>query len=785
MVASGRSQVAGSEGSAGPRADLPPANLQPATLHALKLTFPDSNPDVRIEPFDPLTTTVSYFIGNDPEQWRPDVPVWGGVRYVDLYPGVDLVFGPAGNSWQMKVRSGAATGLQRVQIEGAAMETVERGMLHLFVDDNPLSLALPQAPFAYQVSGISQQGEWLNLEVPANARAPQPAHAGDNPVSLIFSTFLGGGRHDYSEDGAVDGTGSVYVIGTTDSDDLPSTPGALDPSFNGYAYNQDAFVAKLNRLGSGLAYATFLGGRSIDEGIALAVDTSGNAYATGYTTSDDFPTTPDAFDPSYNDIGAWDVFAVKLDPTGSRLIYGTYLGTDDNDRGFAIAVDAAGSAYVAGNTFSGDFPTTPGSYDTTYGGGRYGDAFIVKLATDGSSLLYGTFLGGTGTDGVFAIALDEAGDALVAGFTNSSDFPTTPSAFDPVFDNYLYGEYFVAKLNPTGSALVFSTFLGGSGSDGVADIAVDDTGSVYVTGKTASQDFPTTPGAFDTSYNGAIGYYDAFVVRLNQDGRFLHYGTYLGGTHDEEGMAIAVDETGSAIVTGFTLSADFPTTQGAFDTSFNSVYGNSDDAFVARLNPAGSSLTYASFLGGRLGDAGGAIATDHAGNAFITGWTNSTDFPITPNSFDQSYNGNTDAFTVKLNVYIPHVVAPVDLPHAGSFVSGTVTISGYAIDQSSVRGTGIDHLPIYLDSPYATGDYLGEATYGLERPDVAVLYGACFDPSGWELVWDTGGIMPGVHALYLYVHRTTDDAWSELPPHIVIVTRKHAYWLLPIALRTQ
>ncbi len=336
---------------------------------------------------------------------------------------------------------------------------------------------------------------------------------------------------------------------------------------------------------------------------------------------------------------------VKLNPAGSELAYATFLGGSNRDDGGAIALDGAGHAYVAGSTDSSDFPTTPGAFDTSYNGGRYGDAFVVKLNPAGSELAYATFLGGSNDDYGGAIALDGLGDVYVAVGTSSSDFPTTPGAFDTSFNGR--SDVFVVKLNLAGSRLVYATFLGGGNDDYGFDIAVDGAGSVYVTGLTVSNNFPTTPGAFDTSNNGGNG--DAFVAKLNSAGSDLVYATFLGGSDSDYGWAIALNGTDNAYVTGRTASSDFPTTPGAFDTSFNGY----TDAFVVKFNPTGSDLVYATFLGGSDLDDSRAIALDGMGHAYLMGETESNNFPTTPGAFDRSFNGYTDAFVAKLTMRDP------------------------------------------------------------------------------------------------------------------------------------
>ncbi len=592
---------------------------------------------MRIEPFGAVDTTVSYFLGNDPAQWRPDVPVWGGVRYVDLYPGVDLVLGGSDGAWRLEAAPAATTGQVRVQVDGASLVALHSAVMALEAGGQPLSIALPSAPFAYQVTGLGSQGDTLALVVRADWRpagAPAPA---DDPGDLIYSTFLGGSSRDEGYAIAVDGEGRAYVTGYTRSSDFPTTPGAFDPTYNG---DNDAFVAKLNAAGSALEYATFLGGSSNDYGYAIAVDGEGRAYVTGYTLSSDFPTTPGAFDPTYS--GNRDAFVAKLNAAGSALEYATFLGGNGSAIGSAIAVDAEGHAHVTGSTGSSDFPTTPGAFDPTYNGGYWGDGFVAKLNAAGSAMDYATFLGGSSDDAGHAIAVDTEGCVYVTGYTRSSDFPTTPGAFDPTYNGGYWGDAFVAKLNAAGSALEYATFLGGSSRDQGYGIAVDGAGRAYVMGYTESSDFPTTPSAFDPTHNGNG---DAFVAKLNAAGSALEYATFLGGSYDDLGSAIVVDGEGRAYVTGHTRSSDFPTTPGAFDPTYN---GDAGDAFVAKLNAAGSALEYATFLGGGSYDYGYAIAVDGAGRAYVTGY-GSSDFPTTPGAFDPTYNGGGDAFVAMLS----------------------------------------------------------------------------------------------------------------------------------------
>jgi hypothetical protein len=338
--------------------------------------------------------------------------------------------------------------------------------------------------------------------------------------ALAYSTFVGGTNFDEGLGIAVDGSGRAHVTGQTRSADYPTTSGAFDTFFNdGGEPPADAFVTKLNASGSRLAYSTFLGGTNFDVGLGIAV-LDGRAYVMGSTTSPDYPTTTGAFDTSFNSgVGDVDAFVTKLNASGSELAYSTFLGGGTNDEGGAdIAVDGNGRAYVTGFTRSTDFPRTTGAFDISLDGAQ--DAFVTKLNASGSALVYSTYLGGTSSEWGESIAVDGSGRAYVTGSTFSADYPTTTGAFDTSFNGDNEREdAFVTKFNASGSALVYSTYLGGTNSDTGFGIAVRD-GRAYVAGRTegveGSSDFPTTPGAFDTTFGPSSNTFssDAFVTKL-------------------------------------------------------------------------------------------------------------------------------------------------------------------------------------------------------------------------------------------------------------------------------
>jgi hypothetical protein len=639
------------------RPEMPPAPEMAAMASTargvnVRLRFVGANSNPQIIPFDRLEARVSYFVGSDPASWRADVPVWGGVRYQDLYPGVDLeVSGRNGHwIWEAEADDEVALSQVRVQVDGVDALALESDRVRLTIAAGSFVLPLMSVRGAgAEAAGWQPSLDDSILSHPFTRSSPQSSPVPeDNPSDLIYSTFLGGHNYDpgsrvgddYGSGIAVDTAGNAYVAGSTWSPDFPDTPGAFDTDLGGY---QDAFVAKLNPSGSVLVYATFLGGSYYDGGADIAIDGAGNAYVTGFTRSASFPTTPGAFDTVFDAL--YDAFVTKLNAEGTALLYSTFLGggsLGNGDFGHEIAVDGAGNAYVAGYTWCTDFPTTPGAFDTIMEGDYSG--FVTKLNASGSGLVYSTFLGGSDAAISNGIALDGTGNAYVTGYTNSSDFPATPGAYDTSYS--APGDAFVTKVNADGSDLVYSTFLGGSGLsqaiDSGYDIAVDGAGHAWVTGVTNCDNFPTTPGALDPSHNGEP---DAFVTIMSADGSELVYSTYLGGSGEDDGSAIAVDAQGIGFIHGRTESSDFPTTPDAFDVSYNG--GPLGDAYVAKLDPAAPDLVYSTFLGGSSSERGKALAVDQNGMGFVTGETGSSDFPTTPGAFDPTYNGN-DAFVARL-----------------------------------------------------------------------------------------------------------------------------------------
>jgi hypothetical protein len=390
-----------------------------------------------------------------------------------------------------------------------------------------------------------------------------------------------------------------------------------------------------------LVYSTYIGGSWDDWGYSIAIDGSGNAYVTGFTTSIDYDVTAGAFQTTNG--GTFDVFVTKLNASGSGLVYSTYIGGSSSEEGDVIAVDGNGNAYVTGQTGSTDYDVTVGAFQTTYGGGTW-DVFVTKLNASGNALVYSTYIGGSSVEYGRGLALDGSGNAYVTGYTLSTDYDVTAGAFQTTFGGWI--DVFVTKLNASGSSLVYSTYIGGSGDDEGSAIALDGSGNAYVTGNTSSSDYDVTAGAFQTTHGG--GFFDVFVTKLNASGSGLVYSTYIGGSGGDEGYGITVDGSGNAYVTGYTDSNDYDVTTSAFQTTGGGIY---DDVFVTKLNASGSGLVYSTYIGGSDDDEGHAIALDGSDNAYVTGFTKSTDYDVTAGAFQITFGGGTyDVFVTKLDI---------------------------------------------------------------------------------------------------------------------------------------
>lgn len=550
--------------------------VAPATGGTLRMQVVGAHAASRAVGEDELTGKVNYFLGNDPARWHTDIPTYAKVNYPDIYDGVDLVY--YGSQQRLEYDF-----VVKPAADPAAIALAFRSADHLGIDGQG-NLVLQTA-----AGTLLQHKPFIYQEVNGIRQAIDGGYVLRGPQQVGFR------------------------LGSYD----PSRTLVIDPV---------------------LAYSTYLGGSADDVGNGIAVDGTGNVYLAGDATSTDFPTAS-AVQAAYGG-GTADAFIAKLDPTGTTLLYATYLGGEGFDAGNGLAVDATGSVYITGKTHSREFPITRGAFEDTYRGDEF-DAFVTKLSPAGDQLIYSTYLGGNDNDAGIAVAVDSGGNAYVTGGTKSKDFPATQSAYQGV--NNGGTNAFVTELNVTGTDLLYSTFLGGSFTDRGNAIAVDANGIVYVAGHTNSDDFPTL-NALQPVYGGGLD--NAFVAKLNPQAAnddSLLFSTFLGGSGSDKGLGLAVNRDGEIYVAGQTSSADFPTAK-ALQPTYG---GGSSNAFVAKIDSVGSSLLFATYLGGSGDDRASALGLDANGNVYVTGSTSSVDFPVV-DAFQPLLEGSSDAFVAKL-----------------------------------------------------------------------------------------------------------------------------------------
>ena len=612
---------------------------RPRTLETkvLKAALVGTNPNPKAAGVSRLDHKCNYFIGNDPDGWQTDVPNYRAVVLEEVYPGIDLAYYGNGRLVEYDFRVSAGADYSQILIEygGATGLTV--------ADDGALVVSTPWgeirelAPTVYQEVGGGRRPITAEYKIRgAHSFGFSLGREFDSSLPvvidpiLVYSTFLGGALDEGSRGIAVDAAGAVYVTGETFSTNFPTLNEYQDTQ-KGYF---NVFVTKLSPTGNGLIYSTYLGGSEADGSYDIAVDSYGAAYVTGYTSSGDFPTRT-AYQSQYAG-GSFDVFVTKLSSGGNALVYSTFLGGGGWDDGDGIAVDASGSAFVTGVTSSTNFPTFKAFQGTNHG--DY-DVFVAKLSSSGTSLAYSTYLGGAGPDDANSIAIDGTGAAYLTGRTRSADFPTA-NAYQGVL-NGVYLDAFVTKLSAAGNHLVYSTFLGGENDDYGYGVAVDLSGAAVITGRTRSSDFPTF-----SPYQGANhGEFDAFVTKLSSAGDGLMYSTFLGGTADDFGYGVAVDSSGAFCVTGRAFSTDFPMSN-AYQGTFQGGYS---DCFVAKFPGAGGSPLYSTYLGGSMYDGGYGVAVDVAGTIYVTGFTDSDDFPSAGPCQSTALSGKADSFVSKMS----------------------------------------------------------------------------------------------------------------------------------------
>ena len=710
--------VPGQVPPAATKAEAPTADTTPIQTSALRMRLAGAHAHPQIQGLDELRGKSNYFLGNDPKKWRTNVPNYARVEYRNIYPGVNLVYyGHQGRlEDDFEVEPGANPGAIRLEISGAKKITLDRA--------GNAVLSVPGGQVVLEKPAIYQQ--------PGSRDAPQQTISGHYVLearnrlgfvlggydrtrrviidpTLVYSTYLGAGA-DLAFGIAVDNSGDAIIVGQTTSTNFPlASP--FQASCNSCSSGlSDAFVSKLNPSGSALVYSSYLGGNSTDFAHAVAVDSSGNAYVTGFTTSTNFPTTFGALGNNTFSPTPTGSFVTKIDPSGG-VLYSAIVANSNVASGFgnSIAVDSSGDAFIVGFASSG-FATTPGVVQPNCQflasqGACGGNPFVAELNAAGSALVYGTYLGET--NNANGVALDSSGNAYVTGNTYSTNFPTTTGSFDTACQSFFgTGDSFLVKLSPGGTSLVYSTCLG-TAADASA-VAVDSSGDAYITGILFGGGFPalpTTPGAFQTtcgvSPSGTCSE-DAFVAKFNPTGSGLIYATYLGGSGLEQGNGIAVDSAGEASVVGFTTSTNFPLK----NAIITSIPPFATASFVSELSANGSQLVFSTYLSAsgtavNSNDVTAyAVALDSTGNAYVTGGTDSLTFPVTAGAFQTALAGAGDAFVTKFSTGTTAASADLSLTMSASpnpvAVSSSLTYTLTVTNNGPSNATGVtltDTLP--------------------------------------------------------------------------------------------
>lgn len=606
-------------------------------VSTVQLEFVDASNRVQIASGDLLPGKVHYIKGSDRSQWHTNLPTYADIKYASLYDGITLSY--RGDSGQLK---GTYT------VEPGADPTVIRWRYRVLGSENRLantsidesgSLVVnspthlkESAPVAWQES----DGRLLPISVgyAISSDGTIGFAIGDYDRSkpliidptIIYSTYLGGYSLDRAGGIWLDSVGNIYIGGTTRSSDFPLAGDPFQPVYGGSDY--DMFASKLSPDGSSLIYSTFIGGNDWDLGDLVGVDANGIATMGGWTASENFPTTPGAFQTFF--AGTEDVAVAKLNADGSDLIFGSYWGGGGVDEPYGFAVDGAGNTYFTGYIYPG-FSSW---------------AFVSGLTADGSQQLFQRYLGGSvpgpGDDnansGGEGIVVDEAGNIYVTGYTRAADFPVTSGAYRTSIQAFEDG--FITKLSPLGQSIIYSTYIPGGVSDYPADIAIDSAGNAYITGNTSSSDYPTTTGAFATDCGDPRC---SFLTKLNPTGSDLVYSSYLGGpefdfSEEDYGIVVRVDQTGHAYVGGYTSSTDFPVVN-----PIQATLSGPNDGFLTKFNPTGTGVEYSTYLGGNAGDFLAGIALDQMGHVYVAGISSSPDFPLV-NPLQPTNHGQGDAF---------------------------------------------------------------------------------------------------------------------------------------------
>jgi Beta-propeller repeat len=597
-------------------------------------TLLGSSKSSHLEALDPLPGHSSYFRGHDPAKWVTGVPNFARVRAAGVYPGIDLIY--YGNQDRLEydfvVAAGADPSVIRLRLDGIRSLRTDAG------GDLVLSTAagdiIQQKPDIYQTIDGKRQAVAGRFVIHGRRTVTFELASYDHSRSLVidpvlvYSSFLGNGYQDEGNALAADAAGNLYLVGDTYS----LTYG-----------DSDVMIRKISPDGSTFLYTANMGGSDNDFGTGIAVDPTGSVYVGGYSASVDFPLA-NAF--QNGNAGNNNAIVLRLDPTGSTLIFSTYIGGSFDDRANGLALDNQGNVYLTGGAASLDFPVSTGAYQTQNRGSL--NCFVVEFDSQGNGIA-STYIGGGSQDQANAIAVDSQGNSYITGQTDSDSYPQV----NPSFQHSRHGgnDAFVTELSGDFTHLVYSTFAGGGSDDFGYGIAVNSAGQAYVMGTTNSSDFPTTNGAYQRGYAGSG---DMFILAYSANGQNLMFSTFLGSHGVEDGNGIALDSANNIYVVGDTNSDQYPVTSDAVQRTRKGGF----DIVFSVLDPTGSRLMYSSFLGGSGDDSGSAVAVDPYGNVYLTGITISFDYPLTPGAAQTQPGGGTqDAFFAKVGFSNPYNVS--------------------------------------------------------------------------------------------------------------------------------
>ena len=592
---------------------------------------------------------VNYFIGNDKNNWQTNINTYNTINFNEVWQGIDLKINAYASNIEKLFFVKPNTDISNISIPILNTEKLsvsETGELEIYTKEGIFSFT---KPIAYQDINGQRNYIDINYSIIENSYGFELGNYDNSQLlvidPLIASTYIGGVCNDRLLDIKIDDENNIYVVGKTQSADFPVTPGAYDETHNSPncgTYNPDFFISKFSSDLSTLYYSTFIGGSGPEAGnpngagAQLTINSEGNIVIVGYTQSNDYPVTTDAYDQTYNQ-GKDGIISI-LKPDLSKLLASTYIGGSGDEYMEGFVLDNDGDIYITGYTNSADYPTTTGAYQENLSDNA-GNGAVTKISSDLSTLLFSTYLGAVeGYSSITAINFTPNGDIIVGGFTYSSSFPVTPNVISQNYNGA--GDITLSILNTDLSELLISTYIGGTNRELISEIAIHPNGSIYITGTVQSDDFPVTSDAFQTTLNGGM---DMYACKLNTDLSIIEAATFVGGDFLENSRDIEFDSDGNIFLSGISQSTDFPMPTDITpyqDTLYYDGSGSTySDAAITKLSPDLTKLLAATYIGGERGDTGWALAIDNNDNVIIGGGTVSQYFPITDNAFQNEYYG--------------------------------------------------------------------------------------------------------------------------------------------------